>query len=93
MQKVTVQFTAAQLARLESAVSFLGRGVTLEKLIVSGALGRLDGWGNGRKQVRAMLREEIRLHAAGEAYAQPSDGIDLADGVQHSDNYPTAKAA
>lgn len=83
MKTVTVQFTPAQLTRLQSAVAFLGRGVTLEKLIVSGALAHLDNWGTDRADARAVLRDEVAAYAKGATYAQPDCGTDLADGVQH----------
>lgn len=90
---VTVQFTDAQFARLQSAVSFLGRGVTVEKLARSGALGVLDGWGTSGKEARSLLRRAVATYAKGTAYARPEDGINLPDGVQHEGNWRKGKAA
>ena len=93
MKTVTVQFTDGQFARLQSAVSFLGRGITVEKLTVSGALSCLDSWGDDAKEVRSVLRDAVAAYAKGAIYAQPEEGINLPDGIQHEDHQHEGKAA
>ena len=72
MVTIRINLTDDQARRLLAAAEFVGAHTNVEDLIVANALGHLDEWEQSREEVRAFLRDAVRVYCV-ERAAAPFD--------------------
>ena len=89
---VTAVFTSAQYARLQGAAKLLGNRITVEELIVAGALGGLDFNCDWERDTVQVLRDSVEAYARDRmAFEEAKYGTHPLQSIDYQSGYSEAK--